>query len=49
MEMLAKYMELGFVDHKKAVEKAADKKDPIFKMWVFRPVTIGGVDGRGQF
>ena len=49
MDCLSRYMEQGFVDRAKAVKKAADKKDPIFKLWVFRPVTVPGVDGRAQF
>ena len=48
-EELAKYMSQGHVDRNKAREKAADKKDPIMKVWVFRPVTVADLDGRSQF
>ena len=48
MEELARYMAQGARISERAREAAANGRDPIFDVWVFQPVTIGGESGQDE-
>ena len=46
VEELAHYLSQGAVDRQSNTERG--HKDPIWGIWVWKPVTLSGVDGKDQ-